>query len=262
MTVIRGKKAVWVLWGLSAVSAGPAALSRAFRGHPPLPHTLHHFSDPQVVASTTVILLLITFSDVLSVQSRSDATGIPDSQLASTLAGCILSAILIILLQSISFFVLLRATNGAAGRCRAGGSSLPFTAASFFHVALFLLLTGMILDSNTRNLEGKMGPGGWSSADSAALTASYVLCFTTCGVYVIVSVALLLLMRSLRAAAVPTDLEAALAAVSLRSAGAPASSDDVYGRRAAPARSDTATPSDYADSVAAARKNLGAWGRG
>jgi len=78
--------------------------------------------------------------------------------------------------------------------------------------------------------------------------------------------ALLLLQRaqSRRTVVFPSDLETSLAAQNLRVAAAPMSdsSDVPPGPGYRSSRGDTAVPSDYAESVAAARKQYGgAWGR-
>jgi hypothetical protein len=89
----------------------------------------------------------VVFSALLDVKGNGELTGVPGSQFNAALAGTLLSSILIILLQLVSFFVLLRSTTWAS--MKAAGTSLPFVSASFLHVALFLLLTGMILTSNS-----------------------------------------------------------------------------------------------------------------
>lgn len=215
------------------------------------------------MATATTILLLVVFDNLLDAKGHRDLTGLPGSQFDAALAGSLLSAILIILLQLVSFFVLLRSTTWAA--TKPAGASLPFVSASFLHVALFLLLTGMILTSNT-HWEDQLTIGGWSSGDSSAMKAAYWLCFFTTGIYLIMCSALLLLQRaqSGRTVAFPIDLETSLASQNLRVAAAPMSdsSDVPPGPSYRTSRADTAVPSDYAESVAAARKQYGgAWGR-
>ena len=83
------------------------------------------------------------------------------------------------------------------------------------------------------------------------------------------SVALIMLIRAQRSVlGAPADMGTSMAR--LRVAGAPMSHEGSFGGAATavtveipPSRSDTAPPSDYAESVAAARKSLnsGAWGR-
>ena len=110
----------------------------------------------QALATATTVTLLVTFSALLDAKGHRDVTGIPASQFDAALAGCILSAILIILLHLVSFFVLLRSTTWASTKL--AGSSLPFVSSSFLHVALFLLLTGIILTSNA-HWEDQMAAG-------------------------------------------------------------------------------------------------------
>lgn len=216
------------------------------------------------MATTAVILLLVTFTNISAVKSHSSETGIPGSQFNAALSGCLLSAILVILLQIVSFFVLLRSTTWASQK--RAGSSLSFSSSSFFHMALFLLLTGITLTSTTHYEDQMKLYGGWTSSDHSALTGTYWLCFITTGAYLIMSATCLLLLRDQRSMlGMPPDVETSMAR--LRMTGAPMSHEGSVNRMG-PAvtvldRSDTAPPSDYAESVAAARKNLssGAWGR-
>jgi hypothetical protein len=98
------------------------------------------------------------------------------------------------------------------------------------------------------------------------MKAAYWLCFFTTGIYLIMGSALLLLQRAQNSRNIvfPSDLETSLASQNLRVVAAPMSdSSDVPPNPSYRiSRGDTAVPSDYAESVAAARKQYGgAWGR-
>lgn len=101
--------------------------------------------------------------------------------------------------------------------------------------------------------------GSWTSGDTSALTATYVMCFITTGVYVLLFVALLLLHRGLKAS-MPSPEEIVMAS-GLRTPSQPMSHDRETATTVIQTnqRPDSAPPSDYVNSVAAARQSYGAW---
>lgn len=218
---------------------------------------------PQVLSTVTVVLLLVTFGNLASIKGDSEATGVPGSQLNPALAGTMMSAILIILLLLVSFFALLRKTTWAARH--GGGASLIFTAASHLHVAIFLVLTGIVLTA-ADSLTGDLGRGGWTSSESSTLIATYVLTFVTVGAYLIVFVALVMMHRALETSlGFPEELGMSTALrtaerVSAVSQDGTSTAGTAAAVRVADSRAESLPPSDYRESVAAANRSYtGAW---
>ena len=205
-----------------------------------------------MTSTIALILLLVTFTNLV---------GAGGSQLDAAIAGTVLSSIFIILLDVVSFFTLMRSLAWSAATRRPAGSkfAFPFVAASFLHLAFFLLLTGLTLTSNRHLMQDLEALGQWTSADTTAYTGAYVMAYITCGTYFLMFIVLALLHRSLfRVDAVAvldssTGLTAALRAAEGGGGSRGAMSHELV------ARPDSALPSDYADSIAAARRNAGAW---
>ena len=100
-----------------------------------------------MVSTATIVLTLITFTNLAGVKGEGDSTGVPGSQLNAALTGTLLSAILLLVLVPVSFIVLLRKTTWASRT--GGGASLVLIAVSFYHCGLFVMLTGFTLTSNS-----------------------------------------------------------------------------------------------------------------
>lgn len=217
-----------------------------------------------MVSTITVIVLLITFSNLAAAKSHTntDETGVPKAQFDAPLAATILSSIFIIALDVVSFFTLLRKLTWTPRRPTGSGFAVPFVAASYFYLGILLLLTGLTLTSNHHWLGGMQETSSWTSTDTNTYDATEVMCFITSGVYCIMFAVVTLLHRTMRTEAL--GLAEAGMMTSLRAAPAGSSSSVQTAQELSStgsARPDSALPSEYVDSIAAASRGAGAWGK-
>ena len=146
----------------------------------------------------TAVLSLVTFANLLDAKSNHAAIGISNGQLDAALAATMLSAIMLLLLIFVASIVFAR-RSGWNDISEKGQFSYPFITASYLHIAIFALLSGMILVSNEHWLdEFEEYISDWSSADSHVYQATYVLYFIDTGILILMFISLLFLNKRLK----------------------------------------------------------------
>lgn len=224
----------------------------------------------QIPGILTIIFSLLTFSSLSEAKSEHDTLSISSSQLDAALAGTMLSAILLLLLIIVSFFTFLWWTAWEVK----GRFSYIFVSSSFFHISIFLILSGMVLISNDYLLNDLQSLDVWSSADVVSYKASYVLYFIDAGIYLVVFIATVCLKSRLQegrstAPSISTELCMTIddehgqsAPINSIEHGASLGGDGRGGASTYEGRLGRVTPpTSYADSVnASQRRTSGAWG--